>query len=197
MQIRTPLGVIATAVAVALAAGCDGETVTFKDRPFAVLDSTRSYNQVERLGNPLVSEVLLKKRDHGFHNKGTPSTDVANFKAKIDSFVTQVAGRTQAHANLISGTLLPDMIVVNTGAAANTAGYLGYVFTPGAYGGRKLTDDVVDASLMAVFGTLVTNDATGAANCAANLCSDFAAQTTDGGRVPATAFPYLLSPNAP
>ena len=197
MQIRKFLAVAATAGAVTVLSACDGETVTFRDRPVAVLDSTRVYNQVERLGNPLVSEVLLKKRDHGFHNKGTPATDVANFKAKIDSFVTQVAGRTQAHANLISGTLLPDMIVVNTGAAANSAGYLGYVFTPGAYGGRKLTDDVVDASLMAVFGTLVTNDATGTANCAANLCSDFASQTTDGGRVPAATFPYLLAPNTP
>lgn len=197
MHISKLVSVVAAAVVVTLSGACGDEIVTFQDRPFAVLDSTRVYNQVERLGNPLVSEVLLEKRDHGFHNKGTPATDVANFKAKIDSFVTRVAGRTQAHANLISGTLLPDMIVINTGAAASTAGYLGYVFTPGAFGGRKLTDDVVDASLMAVFGTLVTNDATGAANCAANLCSDFAAQTTDGGRVPTSAFPYLLAPNSP
>jgi hypothetical protein len=34
----------------------------------------RVYNQVERLGNPLVSEVFLAKRNHGFHNAGMPST---------------------------------------------------------------------------------------------------------------------------
>src|SRR5262245_52885353 len=37
----------------------------------------RTFTQIERLGNPLVAEVFLAKRDHGFFNGGMPSTDAA------------------------------------------------------------------------------------------------------------------------
>lgn len=189
------LRVGATSLLVAAAlfvTACDD--ITYRDR--VVSDSTRVFNQVERLGNPLVSEVTLEKRNHGFHNDGTPATDRANFQALVKSFITGVAGRTDAHATALSNALLPDMIVVNVGGAPNTAGWLSYVFTPGAYGGRKLEDDVVDAGLMAIFGTLVTNDATGQANCNAGLCSD----NVDPGKNNAgprttNAFPYLAAAN--
>ena len=54
----------------------------------------REFVQIERLGNPLVSEVFFQKRDHGLHNTSIPSTDVANgFKTKIETFIRDVAGR--------------------------------------------------------------------------------------------------------
>lgn len=176
----------------AFASAC--EDITFRDR--LVADSTRVFNQIERLGNPLVSEVTLEKRNHGFHNDGTPATDRANFQVLVKAFITGVAGRTDAHATALSNALLPDMITVNVGGAPNTAGWLSYVFTPGAYGGRKLEDDVVDAGLMAIFGTLVTNDATGQGNCAAGLCSDNVdpAKNNAGPRT-TNAFPYLAAAN--
>ena len=34
--------------------------------------TTRMYNQVQRLGNPLVSEVLLSKRSHATHGLDRP-----------------------------------------------------------------------------------------------------------------------------
>ena len=178
---------------VALVSGCE-DNITFQDR--AVADSTRVFNQIERLGNPLVSEVTLEKRNHGFHNAGTPSTDRANFASMVQAFITGVAGRTSAHATALSNVLLPDMLTVNVGGAPATAGWLGYVFTPGAFGGRKLEDDVVDAGLMAIFGTLVTNDATGQGNCAAGLCSDNVdpAKNNAGPRTTAS-FPYLAPAN--
>lgn len=197
MNIRAAALVVTPLALAAFTAACSNDKVTFRDRPFAVIDSTHVYDQIDRLANPLVAEVFLAKRNHAFHNSGTPKTDTTNFAPEVRAFVTNVAGRTPAHAAAIAATLLPDMLTVFTDKAPSTAGWLGYVVTPGgAYGGRKLTDDVVDIGLAATFGTLVTNDATGQQNCAANLCSDFAAQTTDGGRVPTNTFPYLLAPNS-
>src|SRR6187549_893939 len=67
----------------------------------------RVYVQVERLGNPLVSEVFLAKRNHGFHNAGKPSTDVASHAAELKTFVTTVAGREAGVANTLASVLLP------------------------------------------------------------------------------------------
>lgn len=149
----------------------------------------RVFNQVERLGNPLVAEVLLQKRDHGFHDAGTPSTDRANFRTKVIAFITGVAGRSVATASAIADALLPDMLTVQTDKAANTAGYLSYVLNPNAYGGRLLANDVVDISLLAVFGPLLDP-----ANVSAGLVSDNV-PAFGGGPTPTATFPYLAPPN--
>jgi Domain of unknown function (DUF4331) len=117
-------------------------------------DAPRVFNQVERLGNPLVSEVFLEKRDHGFHNAGKPSTDVANFKAKLEGFVRNVAGRNQTVQTTLSTVLLPDMLIVQLDKAPTSAGWLTWALANG-YGGRRLNDDVVDAGLAALFGGLL------------------------------------------
>ena len=163
------------------------DTVTIRDT--IRFNEFRVFNQIERLGNPLVSEALLAKRDHGFHNVGTPNTDRANFKTKIVAFITGVAGRSSATANEIADALLPDMITVQTDKVASTASYLGYVLNPAAYGGRKLADDVVDISLAAVFGTLLDP-----ANASPGLATDNV-PAFGGGPVPTAAFPYLATPN--
>jgi Domain of unknown function (DUF4331) len=151
----------------------------------------RTFNQVERLGNPLVAEVLLQKRDHDFHDAGTPSTDRANFRAKVVSFITGTAGRSSATAGAIADALLPDMLTLQTDKAANTAGYLSYVLNANAYGGRPLNNDVVDISLMAVFGPLLD-----ANNVSPGLTTDNV-PAFGGGPSPTTTFPYLAPPNAP
>ena len=48
-------------------------------------DPNRLYNQVDRLGNPLVNEVFIDKRDHDLHNNTSPSTDVTNFTARMQA----------------------------------------------------------------------------------------------------------------
>lgn len=146
---------------------------------------TRVYNQVERLGNPLVSEVMLAKRNHGFHNKGMPSTDVANHAAEVRSFVRTVAGREDAVGNTLAAVLLPDMLVVQTDKAGNTAGWLTWALANG-YGGRKLADDVVDAGLMAIFGPLLNPR-----NVSPGLSTDNVG-ANDKAFLP--TFPYLAPP---
>jgi hypothetical protein len=189
LRTRPLLTILAALGTAALVTACDDDDIA---GPGAGLDPNRLYNQIERLGNPLVSEVMLDKRDHDFHNDGTPSTDRGNFQAKVERFITTVAGRTQGHATAIAQALLPDMLLVQTAGTAASAGWLAYVFTPTAYGGRRLQDDVVDAGLSAIFGTLVTNDATGQANCAARLCSDFV--PVNDVAFSAT-FPFLAGPH--
>ena len=149
-------------------------------------DSNRVYVQVERLGNPLVSEVFLAKRNHGFHNAGVPSTDVANHATELRAFVTTVAGRQAAVANTLATVLLPDMLIVQTDKATTTAGWLTWALANG-YGGRKLTDDVVDAGLSAIFGSLLSPD-----NVSPGLTTDNVSQND---KPFLATFPYLPAAN--
>lgn len=146
----------------------------------------RVYVQVERLGNPLVSEVTLAKRNHGFHNAGRPSTDVANHSAELKAFVTSVAGRDQSVANTLAAVLLPDMLIVQTDKSPATAGWLTWALANG-YGGRKLTDDVVDAGLQAIFGSLLSPS-----NVSPGLTTDNVGQNDKAFQA---TFPYLAAAN--
>jgi hypothetical protein len=142
----------------------------------------RVYVQVERLGNPLVSEVFLAKRNHGFHNAGRPSTDVASHATELKAFVTTVAGRDASVANTLATVLLPDMLIVQTDKATTSAGWLTWALANG-YGGRKLTDDVVDAGLSAIFGSLLSPN-----NVSPGLATD---NVNQNDKAFLTTFPYL------
>ena len=146
----------------------------------------RIFDQIERLGNPLVSEVFLAKRNHGFHNSGNPSTDVANHSVELRGFVKNVAGRSDQVANTIASVLLPDMLIVQTNKPGNTAGWLTWALADG-YGGRKLTDDVVDAGLSAIFGSLLSNQ-----NVTMPLASD---NIGANDKQFSATFPYLATPH--
>ena len=166
MTVRTSVhrAVVALVVAASVAAaGCSDEQADGNNSITAVGASAsranRTYTQRERLGNPLVSEVMIRKAQHHAHNTGIPSTDAAEFTDDLTGFVTGVAGRDAGYASAIAGALLPDMLVtyprrdnVNPGTPVF---WLSWVF--GGYGGRGLTDDVVDIRLAAIFGSLLGN----------------------------------------
>jgi Domain of unknown function (DUF4331) len=145
--------------------------------------TTRVYSQIERLGNPLVSEVFFMKRDHGLHNTTAPSTDVANgFRTKIKAF-TDAFSRGNTIGNTLGAVLVPDMLMVFPNRAGNTAGWLSWALANG-YGGRRLQDDVVDAGLTATFGNLLDP----AATVLTGLTSDNVPMST---RTFSATFPYL------
>lgn len=146
---------------------------------------TRMYNQVQRLGNPLVSEVFLAKRSHPQHGAIGPAEDVAMIGAEFKNFVKTVAGRSDNVANTLATVLLPDMLIVQTDKSPATAGWLSWALANG-WGGRKLTDDVVDAGLAALFGSLLES-----ANVTPGLATDNVA--SDSPFLP--TFPYLATPN--
>jgi hypothetical protein len=167
------------ALVLPLLAACSDNT----DNSMTAPSTTRVYSQVERLGNPLVSEVFFMKRDHGLHNTSAPATDVVNgFGDKIKAF-TNGFGRSAAIGNTLAAVLVPDMLMVYPNRAGNTAGWLSWALANG-YGGRTLKDDVVDAGLTAIFGNLL--DAS--APVLAGLTSDNISTST---RTYGTTFPYL------
>jgi hypothetical protein len=146
----TKLALFLAAIAAAtLAGGCDDD-----DSPSTPgTDTNRTYVQIERLGNPLLSEVTFAKRDHSFHNSTGPSTDVANFTDDLTGFVAAF-GRSAMVQNTLAAVLLPDELVVDTSKAPGTSGWLSWALASG-FGGRNLSDDVVDAACAAVFGNLL------------------------------------------
>jgi len=151
--------------------------------------TTREYNQVQRLGNPLVSEVFLAKRDHPFHGATGPAGDADAFGPAVKAFPTAF-GRDPIIGNTLASVLLPDMLIVQLDKDPATAGWLSWALANG-YGGRKPSDDVVDAGLTAIFGPLLGDPTHKVCdNFALPLCTD---NVADPGRH-TDAFPYLKPP---
>jgi len=156
----------------------------------------KTYEQIQRLGNPLVSEVLLSKASHPRHGTTGPDTDPSTIGPEILSFITgdgSVAGRSESYAATLGSALLPDVLVVQTDKDPATAGWLTWLplvpFSDG-WGGRRLQDDVTDLALLALFGDPFGADPAGAEGKAA-LTTDH----VDFDSPVLAAFPYVGNPN--
>lgn len=181
--VRRSIGLALALITLAFVAACGN------DNNGSTGPSTREYNQVQRLGNPLVSEVFLAKKDHAFHGSVGPSADVAAFAPTVKAFPAAF-GRAPVIGNTLAAVLLPDMLIVQLDKDPSTAGWLSWALADG-YGGRKPSDDVVDAGLTAIFGPLLGDDAHKVcANFALPLCTD---NVPDPMRH-TDAFPYLKPP---
>jgi hypothetical protein len=172
----------------------DTVTVTIRDT-IRIGNTVATFDQMERLGNPLVSEVFVEKREHSHFNVSQPSEDVAQFRDDIVRFITTVAGRDAAYANAVAAALTPDMLVVRLdkvggGPYGANVGWLSYVLDPAnGYGGRKLQgDDAVDKGLAVIFGSALGNNA----NVSPGLVTD---NVDANDRAHSATFPYLATPN--
>src|SRR6266550_7682373 len=170
----------ATVALTLVAAACSDNNNTGPATP-------RMFNQVQRLGNPLVSEVLLSKRSHPTHGTIGPDQDATLVAPEVVDFLTTVAGRDPAYISAIAPALIPDMLIVDTSKDPSTATWLSTTLSA-AWGGRKLQDDVVDLALTAVFGSALGD----AAHATPELTTDNVA--FDSPNV-TTTFPYLAPPN--
>ncbi len=156
-------------------------------------DGPRVYRQFDRLARPVVNEVFatVANNRHKINDEIPPTQDVNEIRNDIQTFMTQAAGRSQAITDVVKAVLVPDMMKADLSKPAPAA-YLG-VETANAFGGRKLTDDVVDISLGVVFGTTVSDLGLAAADN-----RHITALTSDnvgaGGKNFANAFPYLGAP---
>ncbi|MBV9271754.1 MAG: DUF4331 family protein [Candidatus Eremiobacteraeota bacterium] len=130
------------------------------------------FKQLDRLNRPAINEVFATFAEHQQNNIDTPDQDVANLKPEIIAFTTGVAGRSNAIANVLGTVLTPDVQIADmSGTSSSCIGqapgscnnYLG-IETAGAtqipsglkpFGGRALTDDIVDISLEAIFGNVI------------------------------------------
>lgn len=190
MQLRT-LALAGALVAAGIAAtGCSDDDGNGGGGP----SQPRQYNQIQRLGNPLVSEVLLAKRSHATHGTSDPTDDASLIGPEILGFLTgpgSVAGRSADYANVLGSVLLPDVLVVYTDRNPASAGWLTWLPQLGSgYGGRRLQDDVTDLALLAVFGDPFALDPAGAAG-KEGLTTDnvgFDSPVLD-------VFPYVGEPN--
>lgn len=121
-----------------------------------------TFTQQDRLARPAINEALatVTFRRHEINNKDNPTDDAANLKTDILGFMNFPAGRSQAIANALAGVLVPDVMTADLSQTGEAA-YLGYETggftsaTKSTFGGRKLTDDVVDIDLMSVFGAVI------------------------------------------
>jgi Domain of unknown function (DUF4331) len=75
-------------------------------------------------------------------------------------------------------------LIVQTDKAGSGAGWLSWALADG-YGGRRLTDDVVDAGLAAIFGALLDGS-----NVSTGLTTD---NVNANDAAFGTAFPYLAA----
>ena len=152
-------------------------------------DDATIYDQTDFLGNPLVSEVTIAKANHGAYNRTQPY-NTSTFRPQTEAFITSF-GRPAALATTLGSVLYPDMLVVDPSKNPNSAGWLSWALSSG-WGGRKLTDDVVDLGLTAIFSSFL--NATGA------LCQPFQLPlcTDNVGANDAafsSTFPYLAAPH--
>jgi uncharacterized protein DUF4331 len=201
---KTTAALPALAAAALLAAGCEERLRTITEietDTVVVTDTIRIgntgvvFDQVERLANPLVSEVMVEKREHGHYNTSDPRDDRALFRDDLVRFITGVAGRDAAYAGAVADALLPDKLLVRTdrtggGPFGASVGWLTYVLDPAnGYGGRKLTgDDAVDKGLAVLFGNALGNNA----GVSPGLVTD---NVDANDRTHSATFPYLAAPN--
>ena len=179
---------VALVALTALSAACgDDDNSGMTTQPD--VSTTRAYNQVQRLGNPLVSEVFLPKREHAFHGSIGPSDDAASFTAGVKGFVAAFRPQATTLQNTLATVLLPDMLIIQTDKAANTAGWLTWALANG-YGGRKLTDDVVDTGLSAIFSDLLDPTQSVCKPGTLPLCTDNVGPHSTFS----ATFPYLAAP---
>jgi len=158
--------------------------------------TAQGWVQRDRLARPVVNEVFATVANdrHRINNEISPTGDFAELRNDILGFMTFPAGRSEAIRNVVAAVLVPDVLKANLEGVGSA--YLGHETggaTGGTFGGRKLTDDVVDISLGVVFGTTV---------------SDLGLAPPDGNHIPTlvsdnvgpegkqftNSFPYLGAP---
>ncbi len=180
-------GLIATAAMAAIigTAACNDTSGPVTPIPMA----ERSFNQVQRLGNPLVSEVFVLKKDHPLHGSVGPDADVALFTGYVKGFIAAFRPKATTLQNTVASVLLPDMLIVQTDKGVSTAGWLSWALANG-YGGRKLTDDVVDITLTAGFSDLLDPTQAFCKPGQLPLCTDNVGPHSQFS----STFPYVAAP---
>lgn len=172
-------------IPIVVLAGCGGS------------NSSQKFEQVDRLARPAVNEVFasVAGERHKINNQIPPIGDTTQLANDIQGFMRNTAGRSQATTDVVKAVLVPDVMIADL-SKTDSAAYLGTETggaTGGKFGGRKLTDDVVDISLGVIFGKTVS-----ALGLAPADGKDIPTLTSDnvgpGGKHFISTFPYLGAP---
>jgi hypothetical protein len=154
-------------------------------------------SQVSRQGRPLVTTVFPtvannRQQDNNIDN---PTDDVNSLAKDIQAFMTGAAGRSQAVTNAVVKIFSPDVLTLDLSSSA-AASYLAIELgspSAHAFGGRALTDDVVDTLFGIAFGNTLPR-----LGLVADDGREIPLMTTDnvgaGGKHFQATFPYLGPP---
>jgi hypothetical protein len=154
------------------------------------------FSQMDRLARPAVNEVFATAGNgrHKVNDLTQPSEDHLELANDIQGFMTFPAGRSQAIIDVVKAVLVPDMIKIDLDGEG--AAYLGVETggaTGGTFGGRALTDDVIDTSLGVIFGNTIP-----ALGLAPDDNNEIPTLTSDHvgpeGKHFTSTFPYLGAP---
>lgn len=188
------IGVAASLIGLVVVTGCGGGGGNGGN-------SRKTYTQLDRLSRPVVNEVFASVANdrHQINDQANPTDDKNELAKDIQSFMLNTAGRSQATANAVTTVLVGttgDVMKADLSQNTTKAAYLG-VETSGAtgsaFGGRALTDDVVDASLGIVFGNTVSK--LGLAPDDGKEIPTLATDNVgDGAKHFTNTFPYLGAP---
>jgi hypothetical protein len=190
---------------------CNGSTTSLPNHPGGGLatplpnnppTSTQSYIQIELLARPAVKEVFENFNDHKTTNAvepyaGSPADPLqAEIKGTEDT-VRPPKGPLDYGA-VLQSILYPNEITVNLADTTDPASYLGVETggaTGGKFGGRDLSDDVVDISLGALFGNTLSTLGVIADDGEENTCltNDHVAQNPTQAKT--GTFPYAAAPH--
>ncbi|MCE9560234.1 MAG: DUF4331 domain-containing protein [Armatimonadetes bacterium] len=202
---KTLLKSIAILTPAIFLAGCGGSSNSNPGPSLGVIGvwattsraSGLNYLQVDRLSRPVINEVFatVANNRHKINDEISPSEDKNELANDIESFMTFPAGRSAATTAVVKAVIIPDVMKVDLRESGNAA-YLGVETggaTGGKFGGRALTDDVVDTSLGIVFGNTIS-----ALGLAPDDGKELPTFTTDNvgadGKHFTSTFPYLGAP---
>jgi len=163
--------------------------------------STVHYVQIERLSRPAVKELFEKFVDHQVSNAAEPYND-PTLQGEIQSFTDALRPPKNGadYGKVLASVLYPDEYTVDL-SQTGPAAYLGNE-TGGAtssvkstFGGRAVTDDVVDISLGAVFGNTLPTLGLVADDGQENTCLTKQNVAQNATQKPTGTFPYLAVPH--
>jgi hypothetical protein len=197
MRSRYTLGLVALALAGAIAGGCSSNSSALTPVGSQVSAGARAgtgvaYKQIELLSRPAVKEAFELYEDHNKTNRSEPYADPV-LQEQIKSFWLMLRGKTWAET--LQAVLYPNVMKADLSQNVKKAAYLGYE-TGGAtgskFGGRALDDDIIDISLGAIFGNTLS-----ALGLIPDDHKEAPCLTTDNvayDKSNTTAFPYIQAP---
>ena len=179
-------------------AGCGGGNNTPAVTP---TPNPTTYQQIELLARPAVKELFEKFVDHQITNAAEPYND-PTLQGEIQTFTDAlrppVGGADYGKA--LAGVLYPNEYTVDlsqTGAAAYLGKETGGATssTHSTFGGRAVTDDVINISLGAVFGNTLPSLGLIADDHQENNCLSAQNVPQRASQMPTSTFPYLAAPH--
>ncbi len=177
-------------------AACGGGAV--QSTPIA--PAVVQYKQIELLSRPAVKELFEKFVDHQTTNTAEPYAD-PTLQGEIQSFTDALrppsATLGSDYGKALASILYPNEITADL-SQSGIGSYLGVETggaTGGKFGGRALSDDVIDISLGAVFGNTLAALKVQPEDNQENNCLTKDNVAMNASQAPTATFPYLHGPH--